>query len=77
MSKKYKNQGLGKILLMDALERSLIHSREIASMAVLVDAKNDGAVSFYLQYGFIPFEDRATRLFLQMSAVKELFSVGD
>lgn len=77
VSEKHKNHGLGKILLLDALSRSLIHSSEIASMAVIVDAMNNETVGFYLHYGFIPFEDRPTRLFLQMSTIKELFSDCD
>lgn len=45
VDKKYQGKKLGETLLMDALYRSL--KNEIASMAVVVDAKNEQACSFY------------------------------
>jgi len=43
-------KGLGELLLMDALERALIGSREVASLAVVADAKAENAVRFYAMY---------------------------
>ncbi len=41
------------MLLMDALRRSLELSKQVASAAVVVDAKDHAAVSFYKRYGFL------------------------
>ena len=37
----YKGQGVGELLLVDALQKSLYMSRNIASAAVVVDAKDE------------------------------------
>jgi GNAT superfamily N-acetyltransferase len=44
--------GLGRSLLLDALERVLRASEELAIRAVAVDALNERAASFYQQFGF-------------------------
>jgi predicted GNAT family N-acyltransferase len=71
VDKKYQGKGLGEILLMDALQKSL--QNEIASMAVVVDAKDDNARSFYEHYQFIRFPDYPNRLFLPMTTIAKMF----
>lgn len=68
-----RGERLGEFLLMDALYRSLRQAGEIAAAAVVVDAKDDRARSFYQAYDFRRFPDRPDRLFLTMTAVKKLF----
>ena len=70
----YQGKRLGEFLLMDALQRSCAQSQAIASMAVVVDAKDEGAVSFYERYGFIKFPEQPHRLFLPMNTIAKLFS---
>jgi GNAT superfamily N-acetyltransferase len=72
-SKESKGAGLGEILLMGALEKALLHSKNIASLAVVVDAKDEKARNFYLRYGFIDLPDHRNRLFMLMPTVEELF----
>lgn len=67
-----KGQGLGEHLLLDALHRSLAHADQIAAMAVVVDAKDENAVSFYRHYGFIPLQAQPSRLFVPMRLVATL-----
>lgn len=71
---RLRGKGAGEHLLMDALRRALQASREVASVAVVVDAKDDGAVSFYRRYGFISFADHANKLFLPMAVIERLFA---
>jgi ribosomal protein S18 acetylase RimI-like enzyme len=61
---------------MDALHRALQSSEQIASAAVVVDAKDEQAVAFYRKYGFIDFPKIERRLFLPMGTIAQLFS-GD
>lgn len=68
-----RGQGLGLYLLMDALKRSLTVSVQIGIVAVIVDAKNENAISFYKQYGFIELPDNNHRLFLPLSTIKQLY----
>jgi len=72
-SKEFRGAGLGELLLMGALKRALEHSRNIASVAVVVDAIDENARSFYRRYGFIDIADRPSRLFLPMKTIAQLF----
>ena len=68
----YRGLRLGERLLIDALGRSLAASQSVASVAVIVDAKDAMGVAFYLRYGFIPFPDQPLRLFLSMKTIAQL-----
>lgn len=70
VDRKYQGQGLGEILLLDGLERSCTHSSQIASFAVVVDAKKN-AVEFYLRYGFLQLTP-GQRMFIPMATIKKL-----
>jgi GNAT superfamily N-acetyltransferase len=70
----YKGKGVGELLLADALRRSLVMSRQIASAAVIVDAKDEKAHKFYRDFGFIPFPESQKRLFLPMATIERLYS---
>jgi len=70
-----KGRGIGEFLLMDALCRSLQPAADIAAMAVVVDAKDASAVSFYQHFDFMLLARQPGRLFLPMKTVAELFPV--
>lgn len=76
ISTSFRCQRLGEILLMDALSRSLHGSRQLASCAVIVDAKDDRAASFYKKYGFLELPKVANRLFLPMATIEKTFNLG-
>jgi hypothetical protein len=67
------DKGVGEFLLLDALHRSLQHAQHIASMAVIVDAKNAEAEGFYKHFNFLPFQLAPLRLFLPMKQIEALF----
>lgn len=73
----FKGQGVGELLLVDALKRSLAMSLNIASVAVIVDAKDDRAVAFYSGFGFTPFPESAKRLYLPMQTIAKLYPVSE
>jgi len=62
------------MLLMDALRRCLINSRQVASWAVIVDAKDEAAIAFYRQYGSIEVPKMPNRLFLPMATISKMFT---
>ncbi|MGC1451672.1 MAG: GNAT family N-acetyltransferase [Candidatus Sulfotelmatobacter sp.] len=72
-STEFRGQGIGEILLVDALKRALQNSAHVASWAVIVDAKDEQAAEFYKHYGFVLFPSRPNRLFLPMSSVHKMF----
>ena len=67
-----QGQGLGKILLIDALKRSYELSKTIASYAVVVDPIDADAVAFYLKYDFIQLTDSG-KLFIPTKTLQQLF----
>jgi GNAT superfamily N-acetyltransferase len=68
---RYRGQGYGRFLLADALFRSV--RSEIASFAVIVEAKDDIARVFYERESFVPFPGQPTKLFRPMADLSALF----
>ncbi|TAN64343.1 GNAT family N-acetyltransferase [bacterium] len=73
VDKKHHGRKLGEYLLMDALWRCSTVAKEIASLAVIVDAIDDKARRFYEHYGFRVFPKQSDRLFLHMQTIHEMF----
>lgn len=68
---KGRGRGLGTELLLDALRRCL--RSETASLAVVVDAKDDAAASFYGRHDFVRLAEQPNRLFMPMVEIEKLF----
>ena len=73
VSRESQGQGLGELLLMDALWRALQGSEQVAFVAVLVHANDEAARNFYLHYEFETLPDHPMTLWLPITAVKDLF----
>ena len=58
-----QGQGVGKLLLADAIKRTLAVSDQIAIYAMVVDAINHNAKGFYEQFGFTRLSDDSPRLY--------------
>jgi predicted GNAT family N-acyltransferase len=71
-SLNHKGQGIGELLLTNALKRSLETAKQMASWAVIVDSKDKKATDFYKKYGFIEIPNRENRLFLPMTTIAKL-----
>ncbi len=52
VSEGVQGQGIGRLLLADAVKRSLAVSEEIAIDALVVDARDERASRFYQSFGF-------------------------
>ena len=50
----------------------MLYSEAFASVAVVVDAKDDRARNFYERYGFVLLESRIGRLYLLMDTIAKL-----
>jgi ribosomal protein S18 acetylase RimI-like enzyme len=72
---RYRGQGFGELLLVNALTRAANASRSIGSMAVIVDAKDDQARGFYERYEFQRFADDPYRLFLPVADAERVARV--
>lgn len=60
-------QGLGGELLVDAIERCVVHSQSIGTSVIMVDPIDEDAVSFYLKYGFKKLPD-SSRMILKIDS---------
>lgn len=68
-----KGRGYGKMLLVDALKRSLDVARNhIGAMAVVVDPIDQAAEAFYARFGFTMLPDSG-RMFMTMRKIAEAF----
>lgn len=69
---RFQGQGIGKLILIDALKRSYEISKTIGSFAVVVDPIDQEAENFYNKYGFIKLPDSG-KMFLPMKTISQLF----
>lgn len=73
VDERVRAQGLGSALVVDALARAV--RSDSAIYALLVDAKDEGAASFYLHLGFRRFVSEPMRLFMPVAeAAQRLLS---
>ena len=75
VDRRYQGQGYGKALLFHALTKALAVSKEIASFAVIVDAKDDRAKRFYEKYEFLGLKDMPLRLYIPMRGLEQKLPV--
>jgi GNAT superfamily N-acetyltransferase len=71
VDRRHHGKGYGRFMLADALFRAF--RSEIASFAVIVDAKDENARRFYQRESFLPFPDQPMKLFLPMADIAQLF----
>ncbi len=70
VDRRQQGKGYGRFLLADALYRAA--RSEIASFAVIVDAKDESARRFYERESFLPFTDQPLKLFRPMADIRRL-----
>lgn len=71
VDRSWQGRGLGAALLRDALLRVVGIAEEIGLRAVLVDAKNEAAATFYEHFGFERFPPPSQRLFLLLKDLRK------
>lgn len=72
VDRSVQGQGLGAMLLIDALNRALQISLQVGIRAVEVDAIDATARSFHLKFGFRPLLDDPRHLFLPLHEIRTL-----
>jgi predicted GNAT family N-acyltransferase len=74
ISREHQGKKLGRILLMNALQRSWRNTTRIASIGVVVDAYDERARVFYLHHEFVQLMDHPNKLFISMLTVEKAFA---
>lgn len=69
VDKAARGQGLGRMLLVDAIKRTRSASNIMGIHAIVVDAKNSTAKQFYEGFGFTPMQQDPMRLFLPLDRI--------
>jgi GNAT superfamily N-acetyltransferase len=67
-----QGQGLGALLLVDALRRTLHISEDVGIRAVEVDAIDEAARQFYLKFGFRSLLDDTQHLMMPIHEIRKL-----
>ena len=70
---KLQGKGIGNVLIIDALKRCYIISKEMGSIAVVVDPIDEDAEKFYQRYDFIKLPD-SKKMIIATKTLHELFN---
>jgi predicted GNAT family N-acyltransferase len=68
----FRGQGVGELLLLDAFDRIVSSTAQVASAAIVVDAKDDEGRGLYTKFQFIELPNHPNRLFLPMATAEDL-----
>ena len=72
---RHRRQGYGRALLFYALKKAAAISLDVASYAVIVDAKDMQAKEFYMRHGFLEFKNQPMRLFIPIRGIREIIDI--
>jgi GNAT superfamily N-acetyltransferase len=64
--RRLRGEGLGGLLLADAVRRVLDAAQTLAVFAIVVEAIDEDAAAFYRGFGFASFPGRPLRLFMPL-----------
>ena len=70
VSENRQREGLGAIMMADAMKRILAVSENIGVIGFFVDAKHQNAREYYEQFSFIQLPDHPLHLFLPLSSLQ-------
>jgi len=76
VDKAFQRQGLGEMLLIDALRRVLAAADIIGARAFDVKALDRRVADWYAGYGFIPYKDDLLRLFLPLDTARAIVAAA-
>jgi ribosomal protein S18 acetylase RimI-like enzyme len=67
------SEGVGSLLLVNAIQRIVTLAEAIAIFAIVVESKNDRAAAFYESFGFTKSAEKSSRLFLPLATAVQAF----
>ncbi len=71
VSKQRQRQGIGSLMMIDAMKRVITVSEQLGITGFFVDAKDSDAKTYYLRYGFIELPDNPLEMFLPASTLRD------
>ena len=77
VAEQKQHQGVGELMLMDAIARCARVASEIGGVAIIVDALKESIVPFYERVGFVRFEPGSLKMFIPMITVRAMLGISD
>ncbi|HEY1660922.1 MAG TPA: GNAT family N-acetyltransferase [Verrucomicrobiae bacterium] len=71
VAKAYQRQGIGKILLIAAMNKFIEIFNTAGGIGLFVDAKDQEAKRYYEQFGFVSLPSNELELFLPVKTIQE------
>lgn len=72
INKNQQGKGIGRLLLVDAVLKTVKLLTNFAVVALVLDAKDKQVVAYYRKFGFIESQDQPLLLYLPVKTLKEL-----
>jgi ribosomal protein S18 acetylase RimI-like enzyme len=72
-----QRQGLGTIMMAEAMKRILAVAENIGIIGFFVDAKTQAARAYYEQFGFIALPNNPLELFLPLHSIKSAMDAAE
>jgi ribosomal protein S18 acetylase RimI-like enzyme len=72
VERQSQRQGIGEILMVEAMQRALLVADTAGGIGLFVDAKDETARRYYTRYGFITLADCQLEMFLPLSVLRSL-----
>ena len=70
-------QGIGTVLMADALRRTLAIAELTGVWALTLDAIDDEAVAYYHRYDFIEFSPGSREMYLPLGTIRQVFEANE
>lgn len=74
VAKEFQRQGLGEILMIEAMQRTLVIAENAGIIGLFVDAKDEAAKAYYERYGFASLQNLPLELFLTLPTIRQLLT---
>ena len=71
VAKEYQRQGMGKTLLVAAMEKFIEIFNTAGGIGLFVDAKDQAAKRYYEQFGFVALPSNELELFLPVKTIQQ------
>ncbi len=72
INKEQQGKGVGRLLLVDAIFKTVRLLDSFAVVALVLDAKDKKVAGYYQKFGFIESQDQPLMLYLPVKSLKEM-----
>jgi GNAT superfamily N-acetyltransferase len=71
VSKRYQRQGMGEVMMIEAMKKTLTIAEQAGILGFFVEAKDEAAKHYYQRFGFQSLPDRPLEMYLLVSQLQE------